>query len=63
MRMHKENNKIKEKKLDNIDEYDDKFNVEDTTKYGEFISSFFCWVPPERQKEKANELNNMTRKK
>lgn len=61
--MHKENDKIKEKNLDNLDEYDDKFNVEDTTKYGEFISSYFAWIPPEKQKEKANKLDKMTKDK
>ena len=29
------------------------FNVEDTTKYGEFVSSYFAWVPLEKQKEKT----------
>ena len=61
--MHKENDKIKEKNLDNLDEYDDKFNVEVTTKYGEFISSYFAWIPPEKQKEKANKLDKMTKDK
>lgn len=36
-------------------------NGEDSTKYGEFISSFHEWVPPEKQKEKAHELENVTR--
>jgi len=34
---------------------------EDSTKYGEFISSFHEWVPPEKQKEKSHELENVTR--
>lgn len=36
--------------------------AEDKTKYGEFISSFFGWISPSRQKERANELNDMTKK-
>lgn len=34
---------------------------EDTTKYGEFISSYFAWVPLPQQKEKAEEMENMTK--
>ena len=33
---------------------------EDATKYGEFISSYFRWVSPKQQKEKVEELENMT---
>ena len=36
--------------------------LEDTTKYGEFISSFFTWQTLEKQKKRANELDNMTKK-
>ena len=36
---------------------------ENKTKYGEFISSFFGWIPIDKQKERANELNDMTKKK
>lgn len=35
---------------------------EDTTKYGEFISSYFSWVSLERQKDRVEELENMTKK-
>ena len=35
---------------------------EDTTKYGEFISSFFAWIPLEKQKEKAEDLSKMGKK-
>lgn len=35
---------------------------EDTTKYGEFISSYFAWVSLPNQKEKVAELENMTKK-
>lgn len=36
---------------------------EDTTKYGEFISSYFAWVPLPEQKEKVEKLENITKKK
>lgn len=35
---------------------------EDSTKYGEFISSYFAWVSLPQQKEKVEELQNMTQK-
>lgn len=36
-------------------------NNEDVTKYGEFISSYFAWLTPERQKERAKEIDEMTK--
>ena len=36
---------------------------EDTTKYGEFISSFFDWNTLERQKKKADKLEKITKNK
>ena len=39
------------------------FEDEDTTRYGEFISSYFAWIGLNRQKNRADELNEMTRKK
>ena len=36
---------------------------EDTTKYGEFVSSYFAWLTLEKQKDKANQMDNMTKKK
>ena len=36
---------------------------EDATKYGEFISSYFAWVSLPQQKEKVEELQNITKKK
>lgn len=36
---------------------------EDTTKYGEFISSYFAWVSLPEQKEKVKKLENMTKGK
>ena len=40
------------------------FNVigEDATKYGEFVSSYFVWIPLSKQKETAEELENITKK-
>lgn len=36
---------------------------EDTTKYGEFISSYFAWVSLPQQKEKVEELEEITKKR
>ena len=33
---------------------------EDTTKYGEFVCSLDHWLPIEKQKEKAEKLENIT---
>lgn len=35
---------------------------EDTTKYGEFIPSYFSWLTLEEQKEIANRLSKITKK-
>ena len=56
---YEKENKIKKE----IEEEDFSAEVgEDTTKYGEFISSYFAWIGLNRQKNRANELNDMTRK-
>ena len=36
---------------------------EDSTKYGEFVSSFFAWIPLPEQKEKVNKLEKITKDK
>ena len=36
---------------------------EDATQYGEFVSSYFAWLTLEKQKEKAEEMENITKKK
>ena len=36
---------------------------EDVTAYGEFISSYFAWIPLSKQKRRAEELNEMTKSK
>ena len=42
----------------------EKFEIgDDSTKYGEFISSYFEWITPEEQKRKASELQNITKNK
>lgn len=35
--------------------------MEDVTKYGEFVSSYFAWLTPERQKKRAKEIDEMTK--
>ena len=43
-------------------ELEEKYEVgEDSTKYGEFISSYFAWVSLPNQKERTEELDNMTK--
>lgn len=34
--------------------------IEDVTKYGEFVSSYFAWLTLEKQKEKAKKMENIT---
>lgn len=36
--------------------------TEDKTKYGEFISSFFAWIPLSKQKKRAEDLENLGKK-
>ena len=36
---------------------------EDSTKYGEFISSYFAWLSLEKQKEVTDRLEDATKKK
>ena len=35
---------------------------EDNTKYGEFVSTYFAWIPLSKQKERAREMEQMTKK-
>lgn len=56
----------KETKRKNMKEAREEFGVEvgeDTTKYGEFISSYFAWVSLPEQKAKAEKLDKMTKGK
>ena len=53
------NKKNKNKDLENME-----LEIgEDTTKYGEFISSYFAWVSLPKQKEKVEKLENITKNK
>lgn len=49
------NNKMKEE-LGSLEQ------IEDTTKYGEFVSSYFAWLTLEKQKEKGRKMEKMTDK-
>ena len=65
----KQYNEIKKNEIekDNVGQNSSKIGMdkeddyEDTTKYGEFISSYFAWLPPEKQKKRAKEIDNMTK--
>lgn len=48
------------KELEHLDEL---VKGEETTMYGEFISSYFAWTGLNRQKTRAMELNEMTKRK
>lgn len=37
-------------------------DIEDTTKYGEFVSSYFAWTTIEKQKQKAKKMEEITKK-
>lgn len=55
-----------EQKRKNLEQAREEFGVEvgeDSTKYGEFVSSYFAWIPLPEQKQKAEKLQNMTKKK
>ncbi len=65
----KQYNEIKKNEIekDNVGQNSSKIGMdkeddyEDTTKYGEFVSSYFAWLPPEKQKQRAKEIDNMTK--
>ena len=58
-----------DKDITNINQVNDKGETaskevevgEDTTKYGEFISSYFAWVTLPEQKDKAKKLEDITK--
>lgn len=54
--MDKKEKSIKENNINEVEV------GEDTTKYGEFISSYFAWVSLPEQKAKAEKLQNITKK-
>lgn len=54
-----------EKKKKNLEKAREEFGVEvgeDNTKYGEFVSSYFAWIPLPEQKDKAKKMQNMTKR-
>ena len=53
--MKKNNKKIAKEEIGNIEEY------EDTTKYREFVSSYFAWMSLEEQKNRVDKMENMTK--
>ena len=58
---YNENIKDKRKNDDiNINEYKTS-GEEDVTRYGEFISSYFAWLTPDKQKKRTKEIDNMTK--
>ena len=55
----------KEQKRKNLKQVRQEFGIEvgeDSTKYGEFISSYFAWISLPEQKEKVEKMENMTKK-
>ena len=40
----------------------DEDKIEDATKYGEFVSSYFAWLTLDGQRERAKQLDKMTKK-
>ena len=48
--------------MENKKEYNEEIGeIEDATKYGEFVSSYFAWMTLEGQKKRVDELDKMTR--
>lgn len=45
------------------EEIGDMEHIEDVTKYGEFVSSYFAWLTLDRQKKQARKMEKMTDKK
>ena len=41
---------------------EDELKKENTTKYGEFVSSYFEWITPDEQRQKAKELEQLGKK-
>ena len=45
------------------DELKNQILNQNETKYGEFVTSYFTWVPLSKQKENAEKLENVTKNK
>lgn len=56
----KVNDHIEEERKEQVN-YANQEIGEDVTQYGEFVSTYFAWVPPTKQKIRANELEEMTK--
>jgi len=50
---------MKNKKEDTIEKNKSKIR-EDNTEYGEFVSTYFSWIPIDEQKKKAKKLEKIT---
>lgn len=50
----------KKNEIVNLEDFD--LN-EETSRYGEFISSYFVWLGLNKQKDRSEELNEMTKTK
>ena len=50
---------MKDKELNNLK--NEIGEIEDETKYGEFVSSYFAWLTLSKQKERAEDMDNMTK--
>lgn len=62
----RDNKKVKEEieRREKIDEDKEEIGeIEDTTKYGEFVSSYFAWITLDKQKKTAKKLENITKDK
>ena len=56
------NNEINEKNK-NIDKIKiNPNNIENSTQYGEFVSSYFAWLTLEKQKNNAKRMEDITNK-
>lgn len=60
--MRNGNNENKQNKIGS-NHIEELIEEEETTKYGEFISSYFAWLGINKQKTRAKELNDMTKRK
>lgn len=51
------------KTMDDLKRLEKDEREDDVTKYGEFVSSYFAWIPLKEQKEKVQRMENITKKK
>lgn len=56
---HNKNIEIKNNKKAETQKMKEELGAEDSTKYGEFVSSYFAWLSLEKQKENAKRLEKM----